>query len=400
MVAGFVLLAALAISGAAPVAARTPGSGAPEIGSSDWRQVSAGGDHTCGIRRSGRLFCWGSDNFGQLGNGATTGPRSTPAEVSGTATDWASVSAGARHTCAVKTTGRLYCWGDDNNDQLGNGAPAGDRPTPVEVSGAATNWASVSAGGGHTCAVKTTHRLYCWGGDLNGQLGNGTAIGNRATPVQVAGTAANWASVSAGVRHTCALKTTRRLYCWGADNNGRLGNGTISGDRPVPGQVAGGATDWASVTAGGHTCALKTSRRLYCWGGDLNGQLGNGGTTADQRSPVEVVGGATNWATVDVGAVNTCARKTIGRLYCWGADVSGQLGNGGTLPGTDQASPAQVAGGGTDWATVDVGDAHACARITTGRLYCWGNNNSGTLGNGVDDPTLADRSRPVEVFAP
>ena len=245
LVAGFVLLAALAISGAAPVAARTPGSGAPEIGSSDWRQVSAGGDHTCGIRRSGRLFCWGSDNFGQLGNGATTGPRSTPAEVSGTATDWASVSAGARHTCAVKTTGRLYCWGDDNNDQLGNGAPAGDRPTPVEVSGAATKWASVSAGGGHTCAVKTTHRLYCWGGDLNGQLGNGAAIGNRATPVQVAGTAANWASVSAGVRHTCALKTTRRLYCWGADNNGRLGNGNISDDRPVPGQVAGGATDWA-----------------------------------------------------------------------------------------------------------------------------------------------------------
>ncbi|HEY8058129.1 MAG TPA: hypothetical protein VID94_05225, partial [Acidimicrobiales bacterium] len=91
---------------------------------------------------------------------------------------------------------------------------------------------------------------------------------------------------------------------------------------------------------------------------------------------------------------------TTGRLYCWGADDNGQLGNGGPVPGTDQTIPAQVAGGATDWATVDVGDAHTCARITTRRLYCWGDNLSGALGNGADDPTLADRSRPVEVFVP
>ncbi len=396
---GFVLLAVVALSGA-PAAARAPGSAAPEVGSSDWRQVSAGGAHTCGIRASGRLYCWGSDNFGQLGNGVTTGLQSTPDEVAGGGTDWASVSAGARHTCARKTTGRLYCWGDDNNDQLGNGAPTGNRVAPEEVAGSATNWASVSSGAGHTCARKTTGRLYCWGGDLNGQLGNGTAIGNRSIPVQVAGGATNWASVSAGARHTCALKTTRRLYCWGADNNGRLGNGNISGDQPVPGEVAGGATDWAMVSVGGHTCALTTSHRLYCWGGDLNGQLGNGAPTIDQRAPFEVAGGATNWRTVDVGALTTCAGKTTGRLYCWGADDNGQLGNGGPVPGTDQTIPAQVAGGATDWATVDVGDAHTCARITTRRLYCWGDNLSGALGNGTDDPTLADRSRPVEVFVP
>jgi len=125
----------VAVSGLAPVAqAQAPGSGATEVGSSDWRQVSAGFSHTCGIRSSGRLYCWGSDEYGRLGNGGADSNASTPVQVAGGATNWASVTAGSYHTCALRTTGRLYCWGRDANGQLGDNATLANQPTPVEVS--------------------------------------------------------------------------------------------------------------------------------------------------------------------------------------------------------------------------------------------------------------------------
>ncbi len=377
-------------------AAQTAGSGAAEAGSSDWRQVSAGGVHTCGIRRSGRLYCWGYDAVGQLGNGGANSDASTPVQVAGGGTNWASVSAGSVHTCARKTDGRLYCWGYDGNGRLGNGGANSDASTPVQVAGGASNWATVSAGDEHTCARKTNGRLFCWGKDVYGQLGNGGANADRTTPAQVAGGATNWASVSAGFNHTCARKTNGRLFCWGYDNNGQLGNGGANADRTTPAQVAGGATNWASVSAGGaHTCARKTNRRLFRWGWDGNGQLGDNATLGDRTTPAQVAGGATNWRTVDGGGAHTCGRKTNGRLYCWGSDLFGQLGDNAAIG--DRATPVQVAGGATDWRIVDAGGGHTCARTSTGRLFCWGGDVNGQVG---DNPTFASQPTPVEVYVP
>jgi alpha-tubulin suppressor-like RCC1 family protein len=364
-----------------------------EGGTADWRQVTTGGAHSCGIRTNGRLYCWGSDQDGQLGDGGAHTDRPSPTEVAGGATNWASVSAGGHNTCARKTNGRLFCWGSDESGELGDGGANTERQIPTEVAGGATNWASVTVANSFACALKTNGRLFCWGSDVYGQLGDGGANTLRSVPTQVAGGATNWAAVSADGNHTCARKTNRRLYCWGDDEFGALGNGGANTNRSVPTQVTGGATDWAAFSAGHfHTCARKTNGRLYCWGYDLSGQLGDGGANTNRPIPTQVAGGATDWAAVTAGLTHTCARKTNGRLYCWGGDSFGQLGDGGT--NTGRPTPTEVAGGATDWAGVSAGDGHTCARKTSRLLYCWGADFVGQLGNG---PPNADQASPAQV---
>src|SRR5262245_44966447 len=199
---------------AVPASSAADPAGPVEFGSSDWVQVSAGTHHACGIRTTGRLYCWGSDNFGQLGNGAPTALQPTPIQVAGGATNWTQVSAGGLHTCARRSTGRLFCWGFDGFGQLGNGPTAGEQPTPVQVAGGFTDWTQVSAGSVHTCGRRSTGRLYCWGSDTFGQLGDGGTDADQPAPTLVAGGATNWTNVSAGGQHTCALRSTRRLWCW------------------------------------------------------------------------------------------------------------------------------------------------------------------------------------------
>jgi alpha-tubulin suppressor-like RCC1 family protein len=383
----------LALLAPAPARAGTARLAQAEPGTADWTLVSAGGGHTCGIRTTGRLYCWGDDSFGQLGDNFALAAQSTPVEVAGGITDWVSVSANVRNTCARTATRRLDCWGSDSNGQLGDDAAIGAHPMPVEVAGGATDWGTVDVGGAHVCARKTNGRLYCWGSDSHGQLGNSAAIADRHVPTEVAGAATNWGAVAAGTDHTCARKTNGRLFCWGNDANGRLGNNAAIADRHVPTEVFGGATNWSSVTAGGlHTCARKSNGRLFCWGSDFNGQLGDNGTIAERHTPSQVAGAATNWASVSALAYTTCARRTNGHVWCWGNDGNGQLGNG--LPRMSIATPVEVSGAASNWASVSAGAFHTCARKTTNRIFCWGLDSEGQLGNGLP---LADRPSPVEV---
>lgn len=237
--------------------------------------MSAGGDQACGRRATGRLYCWG------LG-------RTSPTEVVGGLTTWGAPSVGQVHVCARRTTGRLYCWGNDRRGQLGNGA-GGNRAVPVEVAGALTTWTSVSAGGEHICGRRTDGRLYCWGDDSESQLGNGGANVARQTPGVVASFFADWASVSTGSTHTCARRGTGRLYCGGNDSFGQVGDGGTNTDRSVPTEVSGALTTWTSVSAGvSFACAPQTTLKLYCCGHDLQERLGNGPGLANQNVPDEV----------------------------------------------------------------------------------------------------------------
>src|SRR5450759_3921203 len=159
-------------------------------------------------------WAWGYNEYGQLGDGTTTS-RSTVGQV-GTDTRWASISAGGWHTVAVKTDGTLWAWGYNGYGRLGDGTTT-DRSAPVQV-GTDTHWAHVSAGGWHTVAVKTDGTLWAWGLNGNGELGDGTTT-SRSTPVQV-GTDTHWASVAVGSEHTVAVKTDGTLWAWGANSYG------------------------------------------------------------------------------------------------------------------------------------------------------------------------------------
>jgi alpha-tubulin suppressor-like RCC1 family protein len=225
--------------------------------------LTAGQDfHTCGVTPAGAAYCWGLNIAGQLGNGTVTAvDNPMPVAVSGGLT-FAAVSAGGEnHTCGVTSAGAAYCWGANDWGQLGVGTTIFGSTAPVAVAGGLT-FAAVSAGFNHTCGLTPAGAVYCWGFNYDGELGNGTTA-NSTAPVAVAG-GLTFAAVSAGYRHTCGLTPAGVAYCWGSNSNGQLGvsNTTFSA---TPIAVAGGRT-FAAVSAGWGTCGLTPAGAVYCWG--------------------------------------------------------------------------------------------------------------------------------------
>jgi alpha-tubulin suppressor-like RCC1 family protein len=237
-------------------------------------------------------FCWGHNEYGQLGDGTTTN-RPLPVRVLG-GLHWSLLNAGGRHTCGVTMGKRAYCWGsnrepegDGAGGQLGDGTTTGRR-RPVAVSGGLLVRQIDAALGYHTCAVTTADRAYCWGSSLGGEGGDGTTTSHE-TPVAVAGLR-GYDHVSTGYRHSCGVSLAGRGFCWGRNGAGQLGIGMADSDpHPTPALVGNGLP-FLQVSAGYiHTCGLTTGGLAYCWGKNNHGQLGNG-TLTDRSRPAAVAG--------------------------------------------------------------------------------------------------------------
>lgn len=381
-------------------------------------QIAAGFEHTCAVKTDGTMFCWGNSANGQLGDNFNA-QRSVPVQVKGLngvglLSGVSSIAAGFRHTCAAKTDGSLYCWGQNSVGQLGDGSTT-DHFAPVLVFnlGGLTNVSSVSTGQYHTCAVKTDGSAYCWGQGANGRLGLGDAT-QRLTPVQVvgiggSGTLSNVSQIIAGYAHTCALKTDGSMYCWGYNVYGQLGDNTTS-QRLTPVQVTGvgGSGTLSNVTwisnNESYTCALKNDGAVYCWGYNFYSQLGDGGTT-HRSTPVQVLNVAvvstvSNAASVGPGMSFSCFSKSDGTVYCGGVNVSGKIGDNVASGASTitRYAPVQVKGVGgvgvlTGITQVRSGESFACALKNDGTVYCWGLGSSGQLG----ENSTTTRYAPVQV---
>lgn len=389
------LLLTLTISGAPlhinTASAQVETDTVPQMLTSGWAvQVTAGWRHTCAVTSAGGVRCWGANDYGQLGDG-TTLRRLSPVDVVGLTRGVVAISAGELHTCALTEDGEMLCWGNNREGQLGNGTTTG-RVTPGRVIGLPGKVQAISTGDDFTCAVTEGGAAQCWGLNDAGQLGDGTRT-TRLTPVPVSGLAAGVQTVSARRFHTCAVTMDSAVHCWGDNEKGQLGDGSLI-DRLRPVAVLGLSGPVTKVSLGFfHTCALISGGGVECWGANLYGQLGNGSTTFREPTPGPVAGLAGGVTALSAGWVHTCAVTATGGVKCWGGNEYGRLGDGTTI---DRATPVDVTGLAAGVVDLDAGEAHTCAVTSAGESWCWGDNEFGQLG----DWSLTNRATPVMVRAP
>jgi alpha-tubulin suppressor-like RCC1 family protein len=352
-----------------------------------FRQISAGSGHTCGVTTDNRAYCWGWNEEGQLGDGTTTDSR-RPVAVAGNLR-FRRMSAGSSRTCGVTTENQAYCWGFNGDGALGDGTTT-DRLTPTAVAGG-LRFTQVEAGEFHTCGVSSPdNRAYCWGWNARGQVGDGTQGNVRLVPTPVAG-GLTVHQVTGGLNHTCAVTLSDAVSCWGWNRYGQLGDSVAGGSRLTPFRVAGNRRFRQADAGSNTTCGVTTGDRVFCWGNGVFGQVGIG-KKSNPLWPKTAVASGHAFRRVSGGALaHTCGETTDNRAFCWGENFHhGELGDGTT---TTRLAPVAVVGG-LFFAQVSAGGGHTCGRTPRGVAYCWGDNRRGQLGDGQ----FSDRSlTPVAV---
>lgn len=406
-------------------------------GFSNITAIVGGGNHLCGRRADGTVQCMGDNAFGQLGQGNQT-PVAGVVTIAGAGNEFASIFGGNFHVCGVRADGSTRCWGDNGSGQLGVG-----NTNPVLSPTAVPTLSQVVGGGGgmaQTCWLRAnTESLACAGANNHGQLGNGDPThASQSTPVNVqlgelvfqgvapfgyfqqvetAFTAGG--VVDAGQCHVCAIRNTfslasfstqREVVCWGRNGQGQLGNGVTGVDSPSPVTVGGISEPVVALSAGGdHSCALTSGGRVWCWGANAFGQLGNGVSGVDVRSSTpQIVSALTEVVQITTGQSHTCAVLVNGHAWCWGRGADGQLGRGTS---TDSNVPVEVLISAntpmTDITSLSAGWGHTCARRVNGEVRCWGEGSFSRNGHptGKDlllagDPlTFPSGFRPVRLSA-
>jgi alpha-tubulin suppressor-like RCC1 family protein len=359
----------------------------------------------------------GKPDVGPRPDVAPTSEASSPAPESGTdsaPTDasavgpWQSVGLGNGFGCGLLPDGTAYCWGDNTDGTLGNGAWSLSpqlAPAKVPTTHAFTKlFVSVSG----SCALDSSGAAYCWGSDDLGQLGvtNGgcgsTPEGAcQTTPAQVF-PGHTFTIVSPGRQASCGLDTAGDAYCWGSPGLWGVGGDAYA---PFLDSGAGGIAEaidgpYSTISVGqSDVCAVNTSGAAYCWGSNTSGQLGIGITSGPDvvRTPTAVLGGLT-FATINTSAFSVCGVTTSGAGYCWGTNSAGILGTGDTV---NHYVPTQVQmPSGVLLSDIEQSSASSCGLTTTGDVYCWGANSHGALGLGTEDDAGAPTSHPVPGLVP
>jgi alpha-tubulin suppressor-like RCC1 family protein len=301
--------------------------------------------------------------------------------------DGAYIAAGGDHTCVLTLSHRVKCWGENSDGQLGDGTNTNTN-MPDDVLGLTSNITAIALGEYHTCALTETTGVKCWGWNDLGQLGDGT-VSSRNNPADVHELTSGVKAIAAGTAHTCALTNRGGVKCWGWNDYGQLGDNTNT-SRQIPVDVPGMESCVVAISAGyASTCALNENGGVKCWGRNTFGSLGNG-TTDDSLVPVDVSGLTSGVTAIASGSGHTCALLADGGVECWGWNSSGQLGDSTTV---DRLMPVSVTGLTSGIVGIAAGNYHSCALTVNGAVKCWGDNDVGQVGDG----SYYDRNTPVVV---
>jgi alpha-tubulin suppressor-like RCC1 family protein len=373
--------------------------------------ISLGAGHTCvtiNVTGNDTIKCWGDNSSMQIANATTTNNIGDQINEMGSnltalspTTNFYQVASGKNHSCALDGT-TVKCWGDDSFGQVGDGAASGPYSTPQAVSGLGGAVSQIVVGDNHSCALLTGGTVQCWGDNTFGQLGMNAPTANATVATAVSGLSGIIA-ISAGGDHTCAIQgTPRYVYCWGDNDYGQLGQDNTNNLGDVAGEMTTLSTDPISFISGftpnrlalgkDHSCALSTSGAAICWGKNLYGQLGvdnvnayGSSATYPMSSLVGINTGAASFSKISAGGDSTCLITSGNLLQCFGSNTYGQLGIE-SIASVGQNTGDMIAIHTTDlgsslYATsVSLGDSHTCAILNNGQVKCFGLNTFGQLG--------------------
>lgn len=371
--------------------------------------VAAGSYHSCSVSKS-KLFCWGKNDVGQLGDG--TKENSMNAKLIEGVGRVRQISLGRHNTCAIDVHDKLFCWGQNLYGEIGDGSTT-DSMTPVRVYMPNDEKVEVVAVGYyHTCAIlKNNTRLMCWGRNMHGRLGDGTIL-DKNYPSRTFEGDKIVTQVSLGRQHTCAVTDFgKKLYCWGHNSFGQVGDGETTRTHLSPKNIidfTNTENKIVQISLGRfHSCALlyfhdEKRNVLKCWGFNKSGQVGDGthndetgrdGDMTQNQVITPTVIAIDDVARVDCGDFHTCAIKKDGSLFCWGQNLDGRLGDG-TL--TERLEPTHIPMP-VNKTVIDIasGGLHTCAILNSERMKCWGTNYDGQLGDG----TTISRINATQLFS-
>ena len=359
-------------------------------------RVYAGNGFSCGLGEGGRALCWGLNDQGQLGTaspppGFQFGPRAISDLIS---FQRLATKAAGRHVCGLASSGETYCWGENDYGQLGFGERSRQEDLRLVEGGRA--FTSITAGWRSSCGITADGEAYCWGRGVWGQLGDGLATLSP-VPVPVSG-GHKFRKIDVGSNNlVCGLVEDGRILCWGLDLAGALGSpSTVLCDNGGPPlrcatipQPITSEERFVELSAGSSfACGVTRSFEALCWGRNDVGQLGRPTTETCFQSNVQPipcgstpapVSGPQRFVMVSAGPRHACGVTVDGDAYCWGENSIGELGNGTVA---EFSNVPQRVRGGLAFKAVSAGDQHSCGEAADGRLYCWGSNLWGQLGTG------------------
>lgn len=398
-----------------------------------FKDITSNGDYSCAIDKDTAIpahtdtaWCWGSNVNGQLGDGTTTNSYE-PVKVLSTQKFKALGNGTSFGMCALNTSDKAYCWGSNSNGQLGSSNVGKYITTPTAVPGA-RSYSQLVQSATTTCGIETPSQLiFCWGEN------NGDAVKtSSSSPVQVA-SANQFVKMSMDRTTACALDSTSRILCWSTNGLGQVGVTLASADSAAdnftittagfrqnsPTIVPAGqdkhedgslvpedlGTGWVDIAISNEerddlksvVCALKTTGVAWCWGANKTGQLGNG-SMVDTDVPVQVAGGKI-FSKLAVAPENVCGiQKTTNKMFCWGANEYGQIGDGST-----NVTPLPIAiDPETSYKTIQTATGNKkwfCGITTTDAVKCWGRNSFGQMYTGgtssVTTPKLIQNITPA-----
>lgn len=359
-----------------------------------WKKVmsSKGASETfvIGLTNEGKLFGWGKNNYGQLGNGTRINTN-RPQQI-GSANDWKTFDTGSASVIALKNNGTLWTWG--NGESIGHGE-IDFKTTPVQV-GSSSDWKEVFASDFNVYAIKNNGSLWACGKNVSGSLGNGNK--NIQYNFSQIGSDSNWKQISGGTAFTVGLKTDGSLWTWGSNDSRQLGNGGANNfsDVLVPTLIS--SLNWTSISAGQrHVIALQANGTMWSWGSNSVGQLGIGSNTS-KSVPTQEVYKLTNWTKVSAGFNHNSALNSSGELAVWGRNLYGTLGLGydsnQILNGLN--SPVLL-DSSSDWYSIGNGSFNSVALKKNGDLYIWGSGQTGSIGNGTN---IYEQTTPIKIDCP